>query len=111
MDTANVKDVRCSLLRRRAELADRLGRIERDIERATEPLVADLPDQAIQRENDAALDAIGSVALVELHEIDDAIRRIDAGTYGVCTRCRRAIEPARLAAVPQASTCTRCALQ
>ena len=36
----------------------------------------------------------------ELHEIDDALRRIEEGTYGICERCGKPIEEARLEAMP-----------
>ena len=44
-----------------------------------------------------------------LEEVDAAIARLDAGTYGVCERCGRAITPARLDVRPTARTCVGCA--
>lgn len=41
--------------------------------------------------------------------IDDALARLDAGTYGKCTGCGRPVPPARLAAVPGVETCVDCA--
>lgn len=38
----------------------------------------------------------------ELAAIDDALGRIDHGTYGMCVECGRPIEPERLAVRPQA---------
>jgi DnaK suppressor protein len=43
-----------------------------------------------------------------LTQIDDALRRMDAGTYGRCERCGEAIEPARLEALPYARLCLDC---
>jgi RNA polymerase-binding transcription factor DksA len=43
-----------------------------------------------------------------LYEIDDALRRIEMGTYGVCENCNKAIEKARLAALPFAKLCIGC---
>jgi RNA polymerase-binding transcription factor DksA len=40
-----------------------------------------------------------------LHEIDAALRRIEAGTYGKCTTCGNEISPERLEAYPWASLC------
>jgi RNA polymerase-binding transcription factor DksA len=37
--------------------------------------------------------------------IDDALRRLDEGTYGRCTVCDRTIDDERLEARPEASTC------
>ena len=44
----------------------------------------------------------------ELREIEDALARIDAGTYGSCASCGRAIPVARLEAVPAATLCLTC---
>ena len=55
---------------------------------------------------------IGSlVRQVEHHlaEVDAAIARLDAGTYGVCERCGSPIGAERLEALPAARTCIRCA--
>ncbi|MBC2933289.1 TraR/DksA C4-type zinc finger protein [Nocardioides sp. zg-1228] len=42
-------------------------------------------------------------------EVDAALERVDAGTYGVCESCGRPIGDARLEALPAARTCIRCA--
>lgn len=39
--------------------------------------------------------------------LNDARRRLDNGTYGICAACGRAIEPERLRAVPEATLCLR----
>jgi RNA polymerase-binding transcription factor DksA len=41
--------------------------------------------------------------------LDDALRRLDEGRYGVCDRCGQPIGAERLAARPAAVTCVRCA--
>jgi RNA polymerase-binding protein DksA len=46
---------------------------------------------------------------IQLGEIDAAVRKLDAGTYGVCEQCGVAIGDARLEARPVARTCIRCA--
>jgi DnaK suppressor protein len=43
-----------------------------------------------------------------LHQIDAALKRIDAGTYGTCSSCRSEIAPERLEAYPWASLCIDC---
>ncbi len=44
-----------------------------------------------------------------LTDLDQAIRRIEAGTYGRCETCGQPIAAERLAARPTAHTCIRCA--
>jgi DnaK suppressor protein len=43
-----------------------------------------------------------------VREIDLAIGRIDAGTYGLCSRCGQPIPDERLDAVPYAVLCVSC---
>lgn len=43
-----------------------------------------------------------------LNRIDDALRRMEDGTYGVCESCKKPIPMKRLVAVPYASTCVKC---
>lgn len=47
-------------------------------------------------------------ALRELAEVRQALARIDAGSYGRCTRCGDAIALARLDARPEAALCLPC---
>lgn len=43
-----------------------------------------------------------------LEQIDEALRKIDDGTYGQCDRCGGAINPQRLKAIPYATLCIDC---
>jgi len=43
-----------------------------------------------------------------LAEVEQALKKYEAGTYGICDLCGRPIEPARLEALPQASLCLEC---
>lgn len=105
----NLSQIKDQLLARRADLEHRRDRVARDLERQHDPLVADFADQATQRQNDDALRAIGGAADEEIAAIDTALRRLAAGSYGICNQCQHAIEPERLAAVPYAVNCTACA--
>lgn len=49
-------------------------------------------------------DAIRRISL-----LDEALDRLDDGTYGRCTSCGEPIPPARLAALPGVETCVSCA--
>ncbi|MFA5832301.1 MAG: TraR/DksA C4-type zinc finger protein [Bacteroidota bacterium] len=43
-----------------------------------------------------------------LNYLDDALKRIDKGTYGFCINCGKLIPKARLEAVPHAQLCIEC---
>lgn len=59
----------------------------------------------VDRERDLALSA---QALAAVEEIDDALGRIDAKTYGACERCHQPIPKPRLRALPYARLCVAC---
>jgi RNA polymerase-binding transcription factor DksA len=53
--------------------------------------------------------ALLATARQRLADVDAALARRDAGGYGVCETCGRAIGAERLAARPATSTCIDCA--
>jgi RNA polymerase-binding transcription factor DksA len=55
------------------------------------------------------VDALIRRSLERIDEVGEALRRVDVGTYGVCARCARPIDPARLEARPTARSCVHCA--
>jgi DnaK suppressor protein len=57
------------------------------------------------------IDALTSSLTETLREIDDALARIESGTYGRCESCGGEIGMARLEAMPAARLCIRCASQ
>lgn len=54
-------------------------------------------------------DALLRQSVQRLEDIDSALARLDAGTYGRCEVCGEPIARARLEARPYADTCIRCA--
>jgi RNA polymerase-binding transcription factor DksA len=44
----------------------------------------------------------------ELREIEDALRRMEGATYGLCVECAAALPWIRLDARPEAKRCVRC---
>lgn len=43
-----------------------------------------------------------------LAEVEHALKKYEAGSYGICDICGKPIEPARLEALPQANLCLQC---
>ncbi len=43
-----------------------------------------------------------------LYEIDDALKRIEESTYGICEDCSKPISKSRLKAIPYTRFCLRC---
>lgn len=57
------------------------------------------------------LSALVEAAQTEVRQVEDALARWDAGTYGVCASCGRRIPAARLKVRPFAELCVPCAEQ
>jgi len=47
-------------------------------------------------------------ASAEVQGIDEALERLQAGTFGICDSCEKPIAKARLEAIPYASLCLPC---
>ena len=69
-------------------------------------------DDIVDRANNAySRELLFSISDGERHtllRIEEAIARIDAGSYGVCTNCGREIRAGRLRAMPWARYCIDC---
>ncbi|WP_430461256.1 TraR/DksA family transcriptional regulator [Thalassolituus sp. LLYu03] len=105
----NLSHIRQQLQDRKTLLEARADKTERDASHRDEAVSADFAEQATEREND---DVLRTIALESKHEIDQinlALARIEAGTYGACSECGAAIGEQRLAAVPYSSLCLSCA--
>ncbi len=64
--------------------------------------LADSASETYERELDEGLE---EDATRQLREVEDALERIEAGTYGICEACGREIPAERLEAVPWTKLC------
>ena len=88
------------------ELRERVGRIQRDLKSARDP---DSEERAVELDNDEVLERLDARGAEEIRAIEGALRRIEAGTYGVCSRCGGEVSARRLAALPYTDLCVECA--
>lgn len=54
------------------------------------------------------IETLRSQLALRLQAVDDAVARLDSGTYGVCESCGGPIGEARLEAMPDATLCVAC---
>jgi RNA polymerase-binding protein DksA len=103
------------LLAEQARARERVAALEREFAALSEAASSAGTDDehdpegatlAFERQHAAAL---LEAARQQTAAVDAALRRLEAGRYGVCDRCGQPIGVDRLAARPAAATCIRCA--
>jgi RNA polymerase-binding protein DksA len=113
MEKSEVREYQSRLFQLRTRLMREVGMIEQDLR---EDLFAP-GDPSPVASHPADEDAEGfdeQVALAQneerlLEEVEAALERIEAGSYGTCQLCGREISRQRLDALPHAATCIECA--
>ncbi|HUS58986.1 MAG TPA: TraR/DksA C4-type zinc finger protein [Planctomycetota bacterium] len=108
MTIKNMDKFKDKLVKRRTELLVRIQELTR---MPTQTVSGDKVDQAIaslERE-DTSMHLQAEIS--ELHEIQDALKRIERAEYGVCENCGKAIGAPRLQALPFATLCLKCKQQ
>ena len=106
MNSTELAVSRDRLQQRLSQLMKRAGEIESDLRKPQNP---DWEERATEIENDEVLETLDSSTLDEVKQIQEALERVNAGTYGVCLRCGQPVGDKRLEAVPHAATCISCA--
>jgi len=102
----NQDKVRKQLLGAKTELEKRIAMIH---DHARKPLNADSAEQAAQLGNVEVVSALETEAVEELANINAALKRIEAGNYGICVTCGEKISEERLAIRPASLECMDCA--
>jgi DnaK suppressor protein len=103
-------EVRGVLLENRDEILSIASRVHKQIGLRGGPFDPDSAERAIELENLDVLFAIDQETRTVLRLITNAIERIDAGKYGLCSVCGKEIEGRRLRAIPYIDTCVACRL-
>ena len=101
------ESLKLMLEERRQEIVDKL----RTIREAMPDQRLDVQDAEEQAVTDFAKDmefALVQMKADTLGRIDEAMRRLEAGTYGECAECGTEITSARLKALPFAVLCRDC---
>lgn len=98
--------LRKELERKKEELTIRLDRITANLRRGYH---ADSKERAKELEDSEVVDALGNEARAEIRKISAALRRMEAGDFGLCEECGTEIERGRIEAHPYARECIDCA--
>jgi RNA polymerase-binding transcription factor DksA len=74
-----------------------------------EPDDDDLAEQAAELDEDVVLERLALASRDEILLIRAALQSIDQGTFGKCAVCGKAIGVRRLQALPETTSCLKCA--
>ena len=114
LTTGEIQELRARLTSEREELAAQLATIEDQAFAATQSDMsgdvgvddesADAGTATFEREKELSIEQ--NVRDL-IQKIDRALKRIDDGTYGICERCGKPIEKARVRALPYVDLCIK----
>lgn len=110
MDQSKIENFRQTLVE---QLRQRTANVRSKQERALEYGAADdgpkdSVDMSLQDVNQELALRLGERESRMVADIDQALLRIEEGSYGTCTRCDKDIPLARLEALPTARHCAPC---
>lgn len=103
MDSKQLEHFRGILLEQLRENSERVRTDQAAaLEAAADDGVKDSVDMSLQDVNQELMLKLGERDSQTVAEIDEALMRIDEGTYGLCERCGKPIDERRLEALPTA---------
>src|SRR3954465_10020208 len=98
-----------NLLARRSELRKRLGLELEELAHVKHSSASgDAADAAFDSSGEEIASTLAELESRELAQIERALRRLKAGTYGKCEVCSVTIPVARLNALPFSTLCVKC---
>lgn len=110
-----LKQFRQLLITERAKFANEIKSIAQDAARSPRDASGDLSAYTVHMADMAAdtydRELSTNMASAEqevLYQIDDALKRMDDGSFGICGECNQPISMSRLKAVPYALHCIEC---
>jgi DnaK suppressor protein len=103
-----MEELRRMLESKRAEILEDIKRVREDgmeSDRVSFPEVGDLVSASVEKEKAFEHSELGVNAL---REIDNALEKLQEGTYGACEICGKPIGVKRLRVMPSARLCIKC---
>jgi RNA polymerase-binding transcription factor DksA len=111
----NVNDMRERLLKLQAQLQHDIEVKEREVAEDGDDLDPDrggvsnhMADDANETSEQETMLTLHQAAVHQLDQVNVALERIEAGTYGTCANCGKEINPARLEARCESIYCIDC---
>jgi len=104
------------LVELRKKLANNVSRLENEALKNEDQAATELSDLPLDHLAERGSDSFAKDLLIrilqnsegEICDIDLALAKIEAGTFGICENCSRPIPKSRLKALPFARLCIKC---
>ena len=106
MTKKKLEQFRKMLLEKKKEILEKLEAISKETEEG-EPVIEYYDKATYQFSKEYKIRLEENEARI-LRDIEDALKKIEEGTYGICEECGEEIAEKRLKAVPWARLCIRC---
>ncbi len=103
--SVDIDHAKQELLKLKEEYETRIDKIEDHIQNPQDSLNEHWEDQAISYRQNDMRKSLMAEARQSLIYVENALSRIENGTYGECEVCGREIEEKRLEALPYATLC------
>ena len=108
MTAEQLENYKKQLLEQRDRLVGQLNENQRQSFEFGLEEMPDPVDAAVQDRSQTILLSISESERDLIDQIDEALQRIELGSYGTCVNCERDIAVARIEAVPYARYCMNC---
>ena len=108
MDSRKFEHYRKKLLEKKGELFQTVSKTEQYGREADEDATQDIADKAANSYTKEFLFSQSSNERTILQLVNEALERIESGTFGFCVACENEIQQKRLEAVPWTRHCISC---
>jgi len=108
LSKTDIADLKTSLETERSNLVARMGELG-DGDAGSISFDQNFADTSQVTAERGEVEVILGTLRESLVQVEEALRKLAEGGYGICERCQQPIAPARLEAMPDARRCITCA--
>ena len=108
IDHRKIEKLKQFLLQKREEVIGGVMQIRASSQEMGQDGIQDMADEASNLYNQQILMSLNENQRKTLREVDEALDRIEEGTYGICDSCEKPIALKRLQIKPFAKYCVQC---
>jgi DnaK suppressor protein len=108
MPKKELEKYRRLLIEKKSGLMSELAKTKNAEEETTEESTQDIADKAVSSYTREFLYSLNDTERNTIQQIDQALARIEEGTYGFCLNCGNAMNEKRLTAIPWSRHCVDC---